>query len=41
MTKYRLTESARDKYLFALGVLTLTGLMPMLIAGLLFEMLGL
>lgn len=41
MTKYSLTKSARDKYLFGLGVITLTGLLPMAIAGLLFEMLGL
>lgn len=41
MTKYELTESARNKYLYALGVLTVSGVLPMAIAGLWIEMAGL
>lgn len=41
MTKYRLTESAKEKYQMVGVVLLLTGVAPMFLAGLLFEVLGL
>lgn len=39
--KYQLTESAKEKWITFAGVLLLTGIAPMFIAGLLFEVLGL
>jgi len=39
--KYQLTETAKQKWITFAGVLLLTGLAPMLLAGLIFEALGL